>query len=164
MKLRTLKRIGVMYCVNHMLAGTHSFALKRRLLRSVGYEIGEGTKIVGPLFCTGELRIGKNCWIGRNLTINGNGTVEIGDNCDLAPEVMFLTGGHEIGGSERRAGKGEHYRIRVGNGTWIGGRTTVMRDVFIGSGCVLTACACVTKDIPDNTLAGGVPAKIIRGL
>lgn len=41
-------------------------------------------------FCTGTLCIGANCWIGRNLTVHGNGSVIIGDNCDIAPDVTFL--------------------------------------------------------------------------
>ena len=94
MKLKTIKNRIVIYLVNHTLAGTRFFSEKRNLLRSIGYEIGENTKIVGPIHNTGTLRIGANCWIGCNLTVHGNGTVTIGDNCDIAPDVTFLTGGH----------------------------------------------------------------------
>lgn len=164
MKLKTLKRRAVLRLVNGILAGTHFFAAKRRLLRSIGYEIGAGTRIVGPLFCTGTLKIGADCWVGRGLTVHGNGLVCIGDRCDLAPDVTFLTGGHRIGGPERRAGQGETYRITVGDGVWIGARSTVLRSVTLGSGCVIGACACVVRDIPPHTLAGGVPAAVIREL
>lgn len=164
MKLCTVRKICVMFCVNHLFAGTWAFGVKRKLLRSLGYEIGAGTRVVGPLFCTGSLRIGRDCWIGRDFTVNGNGTVVIGDRCDIAPSVMFLTGGHEIGGEGRRAGKGEAYTIQVRDGAWIGARTTVLRNVTVGRGSVIAACACVVSDIPDNTLAGGVPAKVIREL
>lgn len=88
MKLKTIKKRIVIYLVNHTLAGTRFFSEKRNLLRSIGYEIGENTKIVGPIYNTGTLRIGANCWIGCNLTVHGNGTVTIGDNCDIAPDVM----------------------------------------------------------------------------
>ncbi len=139
-----------------------AFKRKRKLLRSLGFEIGEGTKIVGPLFCSGTLHIGKNCWIGKNLYVNGNGSVRIGDNCDLGPEITFQTGGHEIGSPDRRAGKGLILHQTVGNGTWIGGRATILNNVNIGNSCVIAGCACVTKDVPDNALVGGVPARIIR--
>lgn len=162
MKLKTCKRRMAEYAVNHIFKGTRFFSIKRRLLRSVGYEIGEHTKIVGPIFNTGTLRIGANCWIGCNLTVHGNGTVVIGDNCDLAPEVMFFTGGHQIGGPDRRAGTGESYEIQVGNGVWIGGRASILLNTRVGDGCVIAACACVTKDVPDHTLAAGVPAKIVK--
>ena len=164
MKLKTIKRLAVMHLVNGILAGTHFFPAKRRLLRSIGYKIGERTRVVGPLFCTGTLSIGADCWIGRGLTVHGNGWVRIGDNCDIAPDVTFLTGGHRIGGPERRAGKGEAYRITVGDGSWIGARSTIVRSVDLGSGCVIGACACVTRDIPAHTLAGGVPAAVLREL
>ncbi len=164
MKLQTAKRICIMFCVNHVLAGTFAYPLKRKLLRSAGYEIGEGTRICGPLFCTGTLRIGRDCWIGRDLRVEGNGTVEIGDRCDLAPSVLFLTGGHAVGDRNRRAGKGEHYRIRIGDGVWIGARATVARNTTVGDGSVIAACAYVGKDVPENQLVGGVPARVIREL
>lgn len=164
MKLKTIKRILVEFAVNHILAGSKLFSLKRKLLRSIGYQIGENTKVVGPLHNTGKLRIGDNCWIGKNLTVHGNGTVEIGNNCDIAPDVTFLTGGHQVGNAERRAGPGETYHITVGNGVWIGARATVLLNTAIGDSSVIAACACVTKDIPCDTLAGGVPAKVIKEL
>lgn len=164
MKMTTLRRIPVMFAVNHILCGTRFFGIKRRLLRWVGYEIGSGTKIVGPLFNTGTLRIGADCWIGRGLTVHGNGTVTIGDRCDIGPDVTILTGGHKIGGEDRRAGPGERYDIFVGNGTWIGARSTILGNTRIGAGCVIAACACVTKDVEEHHLVGGVPARVIREL
>lgn len=146
------------------LSGTKFFGIKRKLLISAGHEVGENTKIVGPIFCTGTLHIGTDCWIGRCLSVEGNGHVHIGDCCDIAPQVTFFTGGHKIGNADRRAGSGETYTIRIGNGTWIGGRASLVREVSVGSGCVVAACACVCADVPDNTLAGGVPAKRIRDL
>ena len=107
----------------------------------LGFEIGEGTKIVGPIYCTGKLTVGKQCWLGTGLTVHGNGNVVIGDCCDIAPEAAFLTGGHAIGNNERRAGEGETYRITVGDGVWIGARATLMKDITIGDGAVIAACA-----------------------
>ena len=155
-----------LFLINSVYCGTSEryFERKRRLLIGLGHKIGEGTKIVGPIECTGNLIIGKNCWIGKKLTVNGNGTVYIGDNCDIGPEVTFQTGGHRIGTGKRRAGIGETYSQYVGAGTWIGGRSTILNNTRIGTACVVAGCACVTRDIPDNALVGGVPAKIIRYL
>lgn len=164
MKLRSVKHRLVMFCINHIFAGTRFFGIKRWLLRSAGYEIGDGTKIVGPLLCSRSIKVGRNCWVGRDLTVCGNGLVEIGDNCDIAPGVMFLTGGHVIGDSERRAGPGETYTIRVGDGCWIGARATITKEVRLCNGCVVAACACVTADVAENTLVGGVPARPIKDL
>ena len=164
--LKGIKYHIFMFLINKVHKGTRtsSFEKKRKLMNALGHQIGEGTKIVGPIECTGTLIVGKNCWIGKNLKVNGNGTVTIGDNCDIAPEVTFQTGGHEIGGPERRAGKGIIYQQSVGNGTWIGGRATILRNAKIGNSCVIAGCACVIEDVPDNTLVGGVPAKVIRCL
>ena len=161
-----IKKRIVMFMVNKVYSGRmgKSFEIKRKLLNSIGYQIGEGTKIVGPIFCTAKLIVGKNTWIGKNIIINGNGTVTIGDNCDIAPEVSFQTGGHVIGDSSRRAGKGVVFSIVVGNGCWIGARSTILGGTSVGNGCVVAACSCVNKDVLDNSLVGGVPAKLIRKL
>lgn len=161
---KSIKRRWVLFLVNKMYAGTKHFNRKRKLLISIGYEIGEGTKIVGPIENHAKLKIGKNCWIGKNLIVNGNGWLEIGDNCDIAPEVTFLTGGHKIGGQERRAGEGESYKIKIGNGVWIGGRSTILNNTEIGDSCMIAACSCVNKSVEQNSLIGGVPAKLIRKL
>ena len=157
------KRIGF-FLINHIYCGTKHFEKKRKILNKMGFNIGEGTKVVGPITCTASLTIGKNCWIGKNFYCNGNGSVLIGDNCDIAPEVTFQTGGHEIGLSERRAGNGLKFTQIVGDGTWIGGRSTILGNASIGAGVVVAGCACVVKDVPSNVLVGGVPAKIIRAL
>ena len=141
-----------------------TFKYKRILLKRIGYQIGEETKIVGPILNSGKLIIGSNCWIGANLKVHGNGEVHISDNCDIAPDVTFLTGGHLIGNKTRRAGEGENYNILVGKGVWIGAKCTIARSVTIGNSCVLATCTCVTKDIPANVLVGGVPARIIKDL
>ena len=164
MQLRTLKRMLCMFLVNKIFAATDAYAIKRLLLRTAGYSIGEGTKVVAPLYCSAELSVGRNCWIGKNFMCNGNGNVEIGDNCDIGPEVTFQTGGHSIGIATRRAGKGLKFRQTVGAGTWIGGRVTVIGETSIGNSCVIAGCACVIEDVPDNTMVGGVPAKAIKVL
>ena len=153
-----------MFLVNKIYVGTKHFERKRKLLNKIGHRIGEGTKIVGPIECTGTLIVGNNSWIGKNLKINGNGVVIIGNNCDIAPEVTFQTGTHIIGDSNRRAGIGTNCCQKVGNGTWIGVRATIINAVKIGNGCVVAACACVNKDVSDNTVVGGVPARVIKEL
>lgn len=164
--LRGIGRVTAMFLVNKVFKGINPrvFKIKRKLLNTIGFSIGEGTKIVGPIECTGTLVVGRNCWLGKNLKVNGNGTVVIGDNCDIASEVTFQTGGHEIGSAERRAGKGIIAHQLVGNGVWIGGRATIIGNVSIGDSSVIAGCACVVKDVEPNALVGGVPAKVIRRL
>ena len=164
--LRGIHKKINLFIVNKLLAGPNpkTFERKRRLLNAIGFQIGRGTKIVGPIECWGSLTIGENCWIGKNLCINGNGQVIIGDNCDLGPEVTFQTGNHLIGSAERRAGEGFNCKQEVGNGVWIGGRSTILNDVAIGAGSIVAGCSCVTKNVEENTIVGGVPARKLRRL
>ena len=164
LRLKGIKRKIVLFLVNKVFVGTRSFNIKRKLLNSIGYKIGNNTKVVGPIECTGNLIVGDDCWVGKNLKVNGNGTVIIGDRCDIAPEVTFQTGGHLIGTKERRAGEGVIFNQKIGNGVWIGGRTTILNNVTIGNSSIIAGCSCVIGDIPCNVLCGGVPAKLIKKL
>lgn len=166
MTITGLKKKWVYFCVNKLFAGTKTknFEKKRKLLNSIGYEIGEGTKIVGPIFCTGKLVVGNDCWIGRSFSVDGNETVTIGDRCDIGPCVSFQTGGHEISTHDRRAGVGYNKPITVGNGCWIAAKTTVLGGVKIGDGSVVAAGSCVVGNVTGDILVGGVPAREIRKL
>lgn len=159
-----IKRKIAIFATNHIFFGTRSwsFKIKRDLLNWGGFSIGKGTKIVGPIYIFGSLTVGNNTWIGKNFIVNGNGNVIIGDNCDIAPEVTFQTGGHMIGSHEHRAG--ELYQQVVGNGVWIGGRVTILNNVTVGDGAVIAGCACVNKNVFPDVIVGGVPAKIIKEL
>ena len=161
-----LRRKKVRFLVNHVYQGTNPkyWEKKRKLLNSIGHQIGEGTKIVGPVQIYGHLTVGENVWLGESFTVHGLGSVTIGSNCDVGPNVIFLTGSHEIGGPDRRAGKGISTTIKIGNGCWIGGRSTVIGSAEIGDSSVLAA-GCVAKgNIPANAVVGGVPAKVIKSL
>lgn len=160
------KRMIALALTNSILCGTRtwSFSMKRNLLNWAGYKIGENTKIVGPIFITASLCVGKDTWIGRNFSVNGNGSVEIGDNCDIAPDVSFYTGGHEIGDENRRAGKGINKKIIVKNSCWICAASKLLPGAVIEESCVVAAGAVVTKHIEKNQLVGGVPARTIKRL
>ena len=164
MKLSTVKRQAVFILVNHVYVGTRCYEKKRKLLNTIGFSLGEGTRVVGPIHCTALLTVGENCWLGAGLEIYGNGSVVIGDNCDIGPKVVFLTGSHEIGNQHRRAGIGKNEEIRIGSGCWIGGRATLLGGIQVGEGSVLGACSCAVKDIPENRLCCGVPAREVRKL
>ena len=73
-------------------------------------------------------------------------------NCRIEPQRV----------ANRRAGKGESYHITVGSGVWIGGRSTLLLNTSIGDGSMIAACACVSTDVPADTLVAGVPAKVVK--
>ena len=160
---RTIVLLLIQFIINHFLCVTRFFKLKCFLLNLVpGIHIEKNVKVVGPIYVTGQLNIGENTWVGNDFRVEGNGTVTIEANCDIAPAVQCFTGTHEIGSSKRRAGAGINQPIIVGNGCWICGATKILPGITIGHGCVISAGAVVNKDIPDNVLAGGVPAHIIK--
>lgn len=161
-----IKRIITNVGTNYMFCGLNSrnCKIKRSLLRWRGFEVGDDTRIVGPLYIDGLISIGKNVFIGKNMRVHGNGHVFVEDNCDIAPEVTFLTGTHEVGLAERRAGTGKTLDIKVGAGTWIGAKTTILPGVVIGKGCVIAAGSLVNRNVLDNTMVAGVPAKVIKNL
>ena len=140
------------------------FNLKRSLLRFAGADIADGVSINGHswFYGKGNIVIGANTWIGAGCkfyTVKGN-IIEIGKNCDIAPEVIFVPGTHKVGTFGQRAGEGYAQDIKVGNGCWIGTRVTILGGVTIGSGVIVAAGAVVCKDAPDNCLIAGVPAEI----
>jgi len=158
--MNTLKRIIALFIINHFLCYTRFFSIKRKLLIWSGINIGSGTKVVGPIYFGGviDISIGKECWIGKNFNLDGNGYVTIGDYIDIAPHVVITTGGHLIGDEIRRAGKGIVNSISIGNGCWIGTNTTIVNNTTIGNGCVVAAGSVVINDSEPNKLLAGVPA------
>ena len=165
--LEGIKKKIIILIVNKVLCGTHFFGIKQKLLnRCEGISIGKGTKIVSPIhfprMC--QLKIGADCWIGRDFTLEGNGCVCIGDNCDLAPNVVCVTGSHIIGNKNRRAGEGFNGKIQIGNGAWIGTRTLIMPNIEVEDSVVIGAGSNVTKNLKSDGVYVGNPAKRIRNL
>ena len=111
---------------------------------------------------------GKNIHIGSNFTGNYNLTildireVKIGDNVMIGPNTLITTVSHPISPKGRRAHLAIAEPIEIGDDVWLGGNVTILPGVKIGNNVVIGAGAVVTKDIPDNSLAIGVPAKVIR--
>lgn len=164
--MKKIKRVIILFLVNNIFCGTRFWKIKRFLLRNAGIEIGKNSKVVGPLNIgtVAKLKIGNECWIGANLNIYGNGKVIVNDKCDFAPNVSFITGSHNVGNQERRAGNGISYIIEVKNGCWIGANSTLMKNIVVNEGVIIGACSLVNKDIKSNIIIGGNPAKIISEL
>lgn len=78
------------------------------------------------------------------------------------PNTLITTVNHPMTPKGRREHLGIGKPITIGNDVWIGGNVTILPSVTIGNNVVIAVDAVVTKDVHDNTLIGGVPAKIIR--
>lgn len=151
-----------------LLPPTRLFGLRRALLRLAGVQIHPSACFCGRgwIYGRGELIIGADSWISPGAIIHTHelAPIEIGARCDIAPGVEIHPGSHEIGGSQRRAGKGTAARISIGDGCWIGARALILGGVRIADGVVVAAGAVVVADVPANTLVAGVPAVVKREL
>ncbi|MFR0612874.1 sugar O-acetyltransferase [Lactobacillus porci] len=115
--------------------------------------------------------IGKNSYANFNLTCVDCCPVTIGDNVFMGPNVSLLTPMHPLRFQDRNpyvkpdgstTDKEYAKPITIGDNCWIAGNVTVCGGVTIGEGCVIGAGSVVTRDIPANTLAVGVPCRPIR--
>lgn len=80
----------------------------------------------------------------------------------LAPGVHIYTATHPLKPDERNSGKEYGKSVTIGDNVWIGGRTVINPGVTIGNNVVVASGAVVTKDIPDDVVVGGNPARIIK--
>lgn len=164
---RRLRRMIFLPIFNLMLSKvTRFWTIKRLLLKIACVNVGSTTRVVGPLVLGNAVRlsVGNGTWLGQDFCVYGSGECIIGNNCDIGPNVVVLSGSHKIGNADRRAGKGLHFRTEIGNGVWIGGRSTIYGNIKIDDSSVVAAGAVVRKNVDRNTIVGGVPAKLIRKL
>lgn len=123
--------------------------------------VGDGSK----LRChEGEVSIGDKTVLGQECTISAYQHVSIGRECILADRVMLIDFDHNVADAEVPIRKQGIYKrdVRVGNNVWIGYGAQILRGVTVGDNAIIGASAVVTKDVPPNAVAAGVPAGVIR--
>jgi len=137
----------------------------RNLLGQItGSKIDQSVVIFTPL----HINYGKHTKIGKNVFINFDcvfldlGGIIIEDNVFIAPKVSLLSEGHPTSVEDRHSliPKAVHLKKNA----WIGAGATILPGVTIGENAVVAAGAVVSKDVPDNTIVGGIPAKFINDI
>ena len=125
-------------------------------------QIDESTTVFTPFFTN----FGKHTSIGKNVFINHAcsfldlGGITIEDDVMIAPRVNLISEGHPVSIKDRKTlnvGK-----IHIKRNAWIGANVTILAGVTVGENSVIAAGAVVSKDVPDNMIVGGIPAKIIK--
>jgi len=127
-----------------------------------GKPAGEGFCLFPPFYTD----YGQNTTIGKNVFINSGchfqdqGGISIGDGTQIGHNVTLATLNHDE--NPARRSHTHPAPIIIGQNVWIGSNATITPGVTIGDGAIIAAGAVVTRDIPANMLAGGVPARVIR--
>ena len=127
-------------------------------------EIDKSVAVFTPFY----INYGKHTKIGKNVFINFDcvlldlGGITIEDNVLIAPKVSLLSEGHPVNPNERQSLVPGHIHIK--KNAWIGAGATILPGVTIGENAVVAAGAVVSKDVPANTIVGGIPAKHIKNI
>ncbi len=137
-------------------------AIRDLLSQITGTEIDESVAVFTPLYINygKHTRIGKNVFINFGCTFLGLGGITIDDNVLIAPNVSLLSEGHPISPEERQSLVPKPIHIK--SNAWIGAGATILPGVTVGRNAIVAAGAIVSKDVPDNVIVGGIPAKIIK--
>ena len=106
--------------------------------------------------------VGENFYANFDCLILDTCPVVIGDNCMLAPGVHIYTATHPLMPDERNSGLEYGKPVKIGHNVWLGGRSIINPGVTIGDNVVVASGAVVTKDIPDNVVVAGNPARMIK--
>lgn len=107
-----------------------------------------------------QLTIGRHVFINHSFTAMSIGGITLEDNVQIGPRVTIVTDNHDF--ENRYVLKCKS--VRVKRGAWIGANVTIMPGVTIGENAVVAGGSVVTKDVPDNTVAGGNPARVLKQL
>lgn len=139
-------------------------AAKEAAIRDLFGSVGKEPMVLPVFNCDN----GKNIHVGDYFLANYNVTIlditdfVAGNNVWIGPGTLISTINHPISPKGRRQHLGISKPVRIGNDVWIGGNCTILPGVTIGNNVVVAAGAVVTKDVPDNSLVGGVPARVLR--
>lgn len=138
----------------------------RQVIEELIPGIPQSTTICPPFHCdhgTG-LILGENVFMNYDCIMLDGGYIRIGKHTLIGPHCQFYTPQHPMDYVERREEKETAYPITIGEDCWLGGNVVVCPGVTIGNRCIIAAGSVVTKDIPDDSLAAGVPAVVKRSL
>lgn len=141
----------------------HDFDEIRALFsKLIGEPVSDDFRVFPPFITD----FGKNIHLGENVFINAGckfqdqGGIYIGDNVLIGHNVVLATLNHDE--NPERRGNLIPGAINIGDNVWIGSNATILAGVTIGDGAIIAAGAVVTKDVDENTIVAGVPAKYIR--
>ncbi|PQL94691.1 sugar O-acetyltransferase [Apibacter adventoris] len=136
--------------------------IREKINELLGIRIDETTTVCIPFYTDWgkNTTIGKEVFINMGCTFMDRGGITVEDRVLIGPKANIITENHPEDPELRRYVYSKPVHIK--KGAWIGASVTVLPGVTVGENAIVAAGAVVTKDVPDNTIVGGVPAKIIR--
>lgn len=139
---------------------------QQKILRDLLGSMGKECIITPPFWCDYgyNITVGDFFYSNHNMIITDGASVSFGDNVFVAPNCCFTTAEHAIDPEMRREGIEIAKPIKIGNNVWIGASTTVLAGVEIGDNTVIGAGSVVTRSIPSNVVAVGVPCRVVRDI
>ena len=138
--------------------------LRTLFAQLIGRPVDESFGLFPPFYtdCGKNIHIGKNVFINMGCKFQDQGGIFIGDGALIGHNVVLATLNHAKSPKDR--GSMIPAPIHIGNNVWIGSNATILPGVTIGDGAIVAAGAVVSRDVPENTIVGGVPATVIRCL
>ena len=138
---------------------------RENMLKEMFAEIGEGCYIEPPLHANWggkHVHFGKMVYANFNLTMVDDTHIYVGDCTMFGPHCVIATAGHPIDPELRSEAYQFNMHVHICKNCWLGAGVRVMPGVTIGDNSVIGAGSVVTKDIPANVVAVGVPCKVLR--